>query len=58
MEAHAQSCVHDGTNKNIYFKIFSFGRVVFSRQCVSNSEDKVTSEVTWALYDRKLVVTF
>ena len=34
-------CIHSGTNMNIYFKIFSFGRIVCSRQRVSTSEDKV-----------------
>ena len=33
--------VHTGTDKNISFKIFSFGRVVCSRQGESTSEDKV-----------------
>ena len=33
--------IHSGTNKNIYFKIFSFARIVCSRQRVSTSEDKV-----------------
>ena len=33
--------IHSGTNKNIYFKIFSFGSIVCSCQRVSTSEDKV-----------------
>ena len=41
MEAHAQSCIHDGTNKNIYVKIFLFGRIVCFCQRVSKSDDKV-----------------
>ena len=33
--------VHSGTDKNIYFKIFSFGRIVCSCQGISTSQDKV-----------------
>ena len=35
-------CIHSDTDKNIYIKIFSFGRIVCSRQGESTSEDKVT----------------
>ena len=42
MEAHARSCVYILVPTRIFLlKIFSFGRVVCSRQGESTSEDKV-----------------
>ena len=44
VEAHAQSCVYIlvPTRIFIYFKIFSFGRIVCSHQGKSTSEDKLS----------------
>ena len=33
--------IHSGTDKNIYFKIFSFGCIVCSCEGESTNEDKV-----------------
>ena len=42
VQVHAQSCIHNGTNKNIYFKnILNLVIHVCSRQHVSISENKV-----------------
>ena len=46
--------IHSGTDKNIYFKIFSFGRIVCSRQGESTSEDK--ARAFYAINKRRVPV--
>ena len=42
VEAHARSCIYIVVRTRIFIlKIFSFGRIVCSRQSESTSEDKV-----------------
>ena len=50
VEAHARSCVYIMVRTRIFIlKIFSFSRIVYSRQCVSTSEDNVRVLVFYAI---------